>query len=411
MIAQASISENKSTVGSLGNQSGKELNVSKWWNDGWNVVLRYPDKNKAQMIAVKARDAAKNLNIGYSWPNRMTFFNSLKAANWSPSSIKTKCDCDCSSYVSACIVATGYSSNDGNLQRVNPGNSTSTLRRDLSSKGWQVLTDKRYLISDSYLLPGDVILAEGSHTCINLDSGPNSGSAVIISDGSTGDFGGISTGGGLLYTIESDEDDAVMRECCYMGSNFEATNAPTVYKMSVVNYTTILGMLFAGMMQGSDTSSFGSSVSADGVSNTVAKQVIQYLTGKGLSAAAACGVCGNIEKESGFRIDAVELATGEGIGLVQWSFSRKRNLIAAVPDWRTNLTGQLNFLWGELTSSYYKSKVLDPMMKQPNNEAGCRECAKIWCIYFEAPANKYVQAEVRANTAVNNYWKKLSIQV
>lgn len=64
-------------------------------------------------------------------------------------------------------------------------------------------------------------------------------------------------------------------------------------------------------------------------------------------------------------------------------------------DWRTDLTGQLNYLWRELNSSY-KNSVLNPIKKVPNNVTGAKSAADIFVRKFEVPAMlMYVQGNVR----------------
>lgn len=172
--------------GAAGDQTGDEYYVRDWYNGGgygWDCVLRYPDLQKAVVIAQVARDAANNNNIGYDQNQRVTFFNQLQANGWQASAISTPCEADCSSSTCACIVAAGHLTGDGSLQQVNPNNTTHYMRADLTNHGFQLLTDSRYRTSDSYLLPGDILLRDQHHTAVNLDSGANSGSTVIVSQG------------------------------------------------------------------------------------------------------------------------------------------------------------------------------------------------------------------------------------
>lgn len=407
MIAQASIGGNGQVYDpNPGNQTGKELNIKPWYSRPWNCVLRHPDFTKAQKIAILQRDACKNPNIGYDWNRRTTYYTQLSKVNWNPSAITTRCDTDCSALTCANINACGHLTNDTRLASLGQL-STHSMRSALQQIGFNLLTDSRYLTSDQYLLPGDVLLNDGAHVAVNLDSGPKSGSTVIISNGEGSIEDGVS--GGLLYDIENDEDDAILREVGYWTGSSPTKNA-TNYPLTVINYTTALGAFFAGFIA-TDGSSTGSSADVSGISNTVAKQTIQFLMSKGMNLAGACGCAGNIEHECGWNIAAEEKGPPyEGRGIVQWSFGRRVAMIRAVPDWKTNLTGQLNFLWGELSGAY-RSRVLNPILAVPNTESGCREAAKIWCVYYEVPADRFNQAIRRGDTAVNNYFKKAATQL
>lgn len=174
--------------GAAGDQTGEEYYVRPWYNGGgygWDCVLRYPDLQKALVIAQVSRDAANNNNIGYDQNQRTSFYSQLSsnAVGWQPSKITTPCEADCSSSTCACIVAAGHLTGDVNLQQVNPNNSTHYMRADLTNHGFQLLTDSRYRSSDAYLLPGDILLRDQHHTAVNLDSGASSGSTVIVSQG------------------------------------------------------------------------------------------------------------------------------------------------------------------------------------------------------------------------------------
>lgn len=140
----------------------------------------------------------------------------------------------------------------------------------------------------------------------------------------------------------------------------------------------------------------------------VVRKTINFLIGKGLNAAAAIGICGNIKAESGFKIDVEEygrpLGDDSGIGLCQWSFGRRHKLEKACPDWKTNLEGQLKFLWGELSGGY-KESVLKPLKKVPNTRKGAKEAADIFVRKFEIPANVDKTSLVRQANAAE-YWDK-----
>ena len=45
------------------------------------------------------------------------------------------------------------------------------MRKAFANAGFEELTDSKYLTSDKYLLPGDVLLYEGHHVAMNLDYG------------------------------------------------------------------------------------------------------------------------------------------------------------------------------------------------------------------------------------------------
>ena len=161
--------------GKAGDQTGTEYQVRSWYNRPWKCVLRYPDSKVGETLAKIAKAAANNDNIGYDQGQRGTYYTQLKKAEWKPKNIKEKCEADCSSSTAANVIATGYRLGVKKLQNINPNCTTSNLRAALKIAGFEVLTKSRYLTSDSYLMPGDVLLNDGHHVAINLTLGTKAG--------------------------------------------------------------------------------------------------------------------------------------------------------------------------------------------------------------------------------------------
>ena len=269
--------------------------------------------------------------------------------------------------------------------------------------GFMLLTDSRYLSSDAYLLPGDILLNDGAHVAVNLDSGPNSGESVIVSDGSALP-GGI--GGGDLYATENDEDDAIMREVAYLSGNTPTVNKTNI-RLSVINYTSSLQAIFKGRV-GTGGGSYDSSKLGGNY-----RVIFDYLVGKGLNAAAACGILANIRGESGGNPNLVGTADAYGsIGICQWTFGRKTALLNFVNgNWRDNLSGQLDFLWHELNGSY-RNSVLIPLQNEPNTEAGARDAAFVFVSKFEIPQRYYNGRDVYMERVewASEFWSQIVIQ-
>lgn len=164
--------KNKYTGGAAGDQTGNEWTTRKWYSRPWACVLRY-EKNKRvpALIAEMAEAAAKNNKIGYDQWQRLTFWQELKKAEYNPALIGNKCEADCSAGVMAIVKAAGYRLNNKALQGVNVNDVCRQMRADLVKAGFTCLTAKKYLISDEYLLPGDILLNDHAHTCINLTAG------------------------------------------------------------------------------------------------------------------------------------------------------------------------------------------------------------------------------------------------
>ena len=172
MISNCGHDENgKYTGGKAGDQTGGEYAVINWYNRPWACVLRYPDINVGLKIAEISKDAALNDNVGYDQGQRLTYYNCLREVNWDPAKIIIACESDCSASTSANIIAAGNLLGISKLKSISPSNTTSTLRKALVAAGFELLTDSKYLTSDKYLLPGDILLYDGHHVAVDLDYG------------------------------------------------------------------------------------------------------------------------------------------------------------------------------------------------------------------------------------------------
>lgn len=179
MISNCGHDENgRYSGGSAGDQTGGEWQIIPWYNRPWNVVLRFENQQVAQMIADIARAAAKNNLIGYDQNQRTTYWLHLKASNYDPAQITIACEADCSSGVAANVKAVGYRLGIQTLKNVSVDAYTGNLRAVLKRAGAIELTASKYLTSDKYLLPGDILLYEGHHTATNLDTGSKAGSST-----------------------------------------------------------------------------------------------------------------------------------------------------------------------------------------------------------------------------------------
>ena len=87
-------------------------------------------------------------------------------------------------------------------------------------------------------------------------------------------------------------------------------------------------------------------VGRGGGGGTVSPQAVYaYLKQLGVSDIHALGILANIQGESGFTVGADEAGNGsKGIGLFQYTYpSRKQAFLKAVPDYKTNWKGQIDF--------------------------------------------------------------------
>ena len=163
----ASIGETgKGRGNKAGDQTGKEVKVGAWYNFGQTEVLRWKDRNKAKTYAKVIEKICKNDNVGYDMDDRTTIYTALNAVGWNPDKLTKKVETDCSETVGVgvnCVVGRALVSKSiwtGNLKGV------------LMQTGlFEVLTDKKYLTSDEYLLTGDIINKPGHHVISALEDG------------------------------------------------------------------------------------------------------------------------------------------------------------------------------------------------------------------------------------------------
>lgn len=171
-IGHASISETGGINGTAGDQTGREVCTRDWYDGGWTVLLR-PKKAEIAEASAKACEAGcANNNIGYSQfgsANRNTAHDCAKAVKYDLSKIKTKCNTDCSAFMTLCALAGGVKK----LEYTGNAPTTITMRSAFyASREYDIIIDSKYLRSDSYLKRGDVLVKEGSHTVMVLSDGP-----------------------------------------------------------------------------------------------------------------------------------------------------------------------------------------------------------------------------------------------
>ena len=171
MLGSSSKDENgQYTGGQGGDQTGKEVHILNWYNNGWTSVLRPKDNDLAEKIASACEKGCLNDNIGYSQSTRNTLLAQAKLVGLDLSKISTPCNCDCSSFVSTCCVCAGLPENlffpYGN------GCTTWTIADACLQSGQFIqLTDNIYLNQKNYLKRGDILLNRNSHVVIVLGNG------------------------------------------------------------------------------------------------------------------------------------------------------------------------------------------------------------------------------------------------
>lgn len=214
---------------------------------------------------------------------------------------------------------------------------------------------------------------------------------------------------GKFYDTENTEEDATIREVGYLSNDYEPTTRKSKIRLSVVNYTTMMSAIMDDLLVPMMYSCSSDNVILDGVTNQNTRIIISQLISKGLNAAAAVGICGNIKQESGFNPAAVNSSSGAS-GICQWLGSRRTAMIGMVgTDWKNNLTGQIDYLWYELTCTS-ESAVMPYLQAVPNTESGAREAAEWFVRKFERCGNYGFEVPLRQKNA-SEIWSQIVIQM
>ena len=138
----------------------------------------------------------------------------------------------------------------------------------------------------------------------------------------------------------------------------------------------------------------GQSVDSSGAlsGSTPQQQIMAYFQGKGLSAAQAAGIVGNLQQESGLNPNS------PGGGIAQWQGDRWNNLVAFAQQQGgtpNDLKTQLDFLWHELTTTESGSLA---SLQQTTDAASA---AQSFSNHFERPGNPMMDNRVKyANAAL-----------
>lgn len=370
-------------TGEFGDQTGREVRIQNWYSGGWSCVLRYKDSSVAAKAAAIAVKLANSPLVGYSQNTRTTLKFALAACDWDVDKYLEsgrRSNCDCSSFVYVCFACVVPSIRD-----MYPP-TTGSMPNSLLNHGFTVIRDRSYLISHTNLLPGDLVDKESAHVVIYVGDSNNLPSTPEITDTAT-----------EVTQVEFDCKNELLREVGYLTDTLSPSISKSTILLSLYNtsvFQTIMG---------------ASSVSTYNIDKLPqnCKIVVQYLIDKGLNLAGALGVAANMKQESGWRADAINSTSGAA-GLCQWYSGRKLQMIQFVgSDWKINMTRQLDFLWQELSGSYYKN-VMDILKSVPNSLEGAKQATEYFLRHFEIPGNYSIEVP-RRTAIVTQLWEMCAI--
>lgn len=206
-----------------------------------------------------------------------------------------------------------------------------------------------------------------------------------------------------MYDSTNTKQDSIIREVGYINSKYEPSINSSDIKLSLMNHTIMYSGLMLALSSGNSvvpalqqsiansSPTYASSVTFEGDQLApVPRAIYQYLIQKGAKVSITCAILANIKVASGYQTGA----TGDfknmrynSIGLFQWRSARDK-LIEKVPDWKTNLSGQLDFFWEQVTTwTEYR-----PIYKMLISDSTSKEMAVQYAGYFsqmfEPPDNK-----------------------
>lgn len=162
-IGHARYSEKGTAEGARGDQTGKEVSVSNWYDGNWTAVYRPQSDEKAEAIAAFIEAVCDNDNIGYGQSDRLTLKAAAEQCFYNVKEITERVNCDCSSLVAVACNAVGI--------KVPFSMTTSVEDTCLMSTGEFIrLKDSRYTKKMDYLKRGDILRKNG-HTAVVLSNG------------------------------------------------------------------------------------------------------------------------------------------------------------------------------------------------------------------------------------------------
>lgn len=169
-IGHASISENKNNgrdgKAKAGDQTGKEVCIRSFYKKPWAYLLRCKDANKAEIMAKACEWICKSNLAGYDQSQRMTLLNELKKVDYDYTKLTNSCECDCSSFMTACAECAGIFPKYTNNAPV-----TANMVKLFSNTGmFDIITVN--INDESNLKRGDILVGPpNTHTVMVLDNG------------------------------------------------------------------------------------------------------------------------------------------------------------------------------------------------------------------------------------------------
>jgi hypothetical protein len=152
--------------GLIGDQTGKELKISYWYDSSWDVYIECLDKNLANKAVQYMKEICEDDHFGYDQNERLSGYNNIVKNGKRVSGASG--EFDCSSLVLSCYRLAGLD--------ISGDHYSGTIRKGLINTGkFKEYTEQKYLKDDSYAQPGGIYLQEGRHVVMAIEKGKNAG--------------------------------------------------------------------------------------------------------------------------------------------------------------------------------------------------------------------------------------------
>lgn len=300
LISNCGHDENgKYSGGKAGDQTGTEWALIPWYSRPWNCVLRHPDATVRAKLADLAVKAAKNDKTGYCQTHRNSYWEQLQKCNFDPAKITVACEADCSSGVIAHVKAIGHLFGNFKLKNCS-ATYTGNLRSGLQAAGFQVLTESKYLNSPDYLLPGDILLKDGSHVATNVATGSKATGSASVYKPSTGSIANKKSNVTLGQEWFNCNYGNVLLQNCGAKLTVDGSYGPSCRKAALAVWKYLVNKKYGTNLDTKNTnfgstckSVAGKAVVKSGSSGTFTYLVQFILAGKGLYTGAMDASCGS----------------------------------------------------------------------------------------------------------------------
>ena len=164
-IGQASLGETGGRGQKPGNQTGRELNFSYWYNGSWLGILRFKDPAMSERAAQACEDGVRNRNIGYDMDGRNTAYAAAEAVDFALGKINKPVETDCSAFMMLCAISAGATELKKLFRRQGNSCTTYCMLHDWPTTGqFEMLSGKKFLTDDRWLRRGDILVYLGKES-------------------------------------------------------------------------------------------------------------------------------------------------------------------------------------------------------------------------------------------------------